>query len=109
MENAILEIAKKLAENSPAALVMLVVVWYFIRYIQRRDDQETQLAKIRMDNEQRRSVQDDTRNKETLTVLSEMTKVIADVSVNQEQHHKAMLDAVSQMRNATRRRKDDPK
>ena len=79
----------KLIEQLPSAAAIIIVVVYFIRYIQKRDEQET------------------SRNSKTLEALSNLAIAVNSVAVNQTAHHSAMLDAVSDMRSVTRRRKND--
>lgn len=81
----------KLIEQLPSAAAIIVVVVYFIRYIQRRDEQERD------------------RSNKTLEILSGLSVLVNTVSAKQDAHHIAMMDAVNDMRNATRRRKNDAK
>lgn len=79
----------KLVEQLPSAVAIIVVVVYFIRYIQKRDEQEN------------------IRQEKTLTILTNISVSQERLVSNQSAHHTAMLDAVSDMRSVTRRRKND--
>jgi hypothetical protein len=84
-----MDILAKLIEQLPSAVAIIIVVVYFIRYIQKRDEQETE------------------RSNKTLETLSNMAVAINTIAKNQESHHSSMLDAVSDMRSVTRRRKNE--
>jgi len=85
MDTVIAELIKQL----PSAVAIIVVVVYFIRYIQKRDEQET------------------ARNNKTLEILSGMSVAVSTVALKQDAHEKAMSDAIADMRVVTRRRKND--
>jgi hypothetical protein len=75
----------KLIEQLPSAAAIIIVVVYFITYIGKRD------------------VQENKRSEQTLTILTELAKSVNTVSTKQDQHHDAMMAAVSDMRTVTRR------
>ena len=84
-------VVAKLVEQLPSSAAIIVVVVYFIRYIQKRDDSEK-----------------DKTNK-YLQVLSELLVGINTVVTKQDAHHSAMMDAVSDMRSTIRQRAHDAK
>lgn len=81
--------AAELIKQLPSAVAIIIVVVYFIRYIQKRDEQET------------------SRNNKTLEILSNMSVAISTVANKQDAHDKAFSEAVADMRTVTRRRKND--
>ena len=83
------DVITKLISQMPSAVAIIIVVVYFIRYIRQRDIQERE------------------REDKTLEVLTGLAVAINTVAKQQEAHHASMTDAVADMRNAVRRRKND--
>jgi hypothetical protein len=85
----------ELIKALPGTAAVIAVVVYFIRYIEKRDVQET-------------------KKSESFTValsmfgdtITKLTEAITVVAKNQDSHNSEMRGAIQDMRSATRRRKD---
>lgn len=77
----------KLIEQLPSAAAILIVVFYFIGYIERRDQSE-----IEKDNK-------------FFTVLTDLVGHIATISEAQKNHDTSMNNAITEMKNLTTQRR----
>jgi hypothetical protein len=77
-------IITKLVEQLPSAVAILIVVVYFIRYIEKRDASDT------------------IKNEKTVQAIDALATKINDVKNTLDIHHALTLDAVNDMKRTVR-------
>jgi hypothetical protein len=78
----------ELVKSIPSAAAVILVVVYFIRYIEKRDDQEYK------------------RGESTAQILTNLSVIVAGLAEKQESNHSYIVNALGEMKSVTRRRKD---